>query len=131
MNQTIIVIILFVVIFVFWRYTKNSKSSGIKISPAEAKKRLDTEEGIILLDVRNQDEFAKKHIPNSILIPVSLLANAAEKRLPDKNADIFVYCASGSRSGMAVSMLLKMGYTKIYNMGGIFNWPYETVSGNK
>ena len=131
MNQNILIAILVVGVFVFWRFIKNSKGGGVKISPSEAKKRLETEKGIILLDVRNRDEYNKKHIPNSTLIPVNTLANEASKRLPDKNAEIFVYCASGSRSGMAVNTLLKMGYTKIYNLGGIFRWPYETVSGNR
>lgn len=131
MNQTIFIIIVLVVVLVFWTLIKNLKTGGIKISPAEAKKRLETEKGIILLDVRNRDEYIKRHIPNSTLIPVNNLANEASKRLPDKNTEIFVYCASGSRSGVAVNTLSKMGYTKIYNLGGIFRWPYETVSGNR
>ena len=131
MNQYILLIILISVVFIFWRFIKNSKNGGVRITPTEAKKRLETEKGIILLDVRNRDEYIKRHIPNSTLIPVNILANEASKRLPDKNAEIFVYCASGSRSGVAVNTLLKMGYTKIYNLGGIFRWPYETVSGNR
>ena len=131
MNQYILLIILISVVFIFWRFIKNSKNGGVRITPTEAKKRLETEKGIILLDVRNRDEYIKRHIPNSTLIPVNILANEANKKLPDKNAEIFVYCASGSRSGVAVNTLLKMGYTKIYNLGGIFRWPYETVSGNR
>lgn len=131
MNSYIMPATIFVVVLVFWTVVGRSKTGGAKISPSDAKKRLDSEKGIILLDVRSRDEYMKKHIKSSTLIPVNVLANEAGKRLPNKDADIFVYCASGSRSSMAAKILLKMGYTKVYNMGGIFNWPYETVSGNK
>lgn len=131
MNQYILFLILFVVVLIFWVFIRGSKTGGVKINPADAKKRLETEKGIILLDVRNRDEYIKRHIPNSTLIPVNVLANEANKRLPDKDADIFVYCASGSRSSAAANILIKLGYTKVFNLGGIFRWPYETVSGNK
>jgi Rhodanese-related sulfurtransferase len=107
------------------------KAGGKRISPAEAKKRLETEKGVILLDVRTKAEYQEKHIPKSILIPVDILENEANRKIPDKNAEIFVYCKSGSRSAMAVKTLKKLGYTHINNLGGIMSWPYETVSGNK
>ncbi len=129
MEQNILVGIT-VVVAIIYMILKGMKS-GMRISPAEAKKRMETEKGIILIDVRTQNEFIQRHIPNSTLIPVNTLENEASKRLPDKNADIFVYCASGSRSSTAVSILSKLGYTKVFNLGGIASWPYETVSGNK
>lgn len=89
------------------------------------KKRLDTEKGIIPLDVRTRDEYLEKHIPKSTLIPVDVLSNEANRKLPDKNAEIFVYCRSGNRSAMAAKTLTKLGYTHIYNLGGIVRWPYE------
>jgi len=92
---------------------------------------LDTEKGIILLDVRTRDEYLEKHIPKSTLIPVDVLANKASRKLPNKNAEIMVYCKSGSRSSMAVKTLSKLGYMNIYILGGIVRWPYETVSGNR
>lgn len=132
MNQYILLTILLVVVFVFWTFIKNlGAAGGVKINPSDAKKRLDTEKGIILLDVRTRGEYLEKHIPKSTLIPVDILANEASRKLPDKNAEIIAYCRSGSRSAMAVRTLLKLGYTNIYNLGGIASWPYETVSGNK
>lgn len=101
------------------------------ISPAEVKKRLGTEKGTILLDVRTSEEYAEKHIPGSILIPVDVLENEAEGKLKDKNATIFVYCRSGRRSVTASEILVKLGYKKVYNLGGIIDWPYETESGNR
>jgi len=101
------------------------------IKPEEAKKRLDSEEGIILLDVRTQEEYAEKHIPNSLLIPVEDIEKEAQSKLTDKNAIIFVYCRSGRRSAIAADALFKMGYTKVYDLGGINDWTYETESGNE
>jgi rhodanese-related sulfurtransferase len=98
------------------------------ISPKDAYERLKSKEDIILLDVRTQEEYEEKHIPNSINIPLNLLAQV-EKKLPDKNKTIFVYCLSGSRSATASKLLSKFGYTNIYNMGGINSWFYETVKG--
>ncbi len=99
------------------------------IKPEEAKKRLDGETGIILLDVRTQEEYDEKHIPDSILIPVDVIEKEAQTKLTDKNATIFVYCRSGRRSAIAAEALVKMGYTKVYNLGGINDWPYETETG--
>jgi rhodanese-related sulfurtransferase len=99
------------------------------ISPEEAQERLESEEDIILLDVRNQGEYEEKHIPGSILIPVDELEKRAEAELTDKNTDIFVYCASGRRSTTASNILAGLGYSKVYNLGGIADWPYEVESG--
>jgi len=99
------------------------------IGPEEAKKRLENEKGIVLLDVRTQEEYDEKHIPNSLLIPVDVIEKEAPQKLIDKNATIFVYCRSGRRSVTASEALIKMGYTKVYNLGGIIDWPFETETG--
>lgn len=105
------------------------KTSSYKnIKPEEAKKRLESEKGIVLLDVRTQQEYDEKHIHNSVLIPVDVIEKEAPSKLRDKNAEIFVYCRSGNRSVTASERLVKMGYTNVYNLGGIINWPYETES---
>lgn len=100
-----------------------------KIAAVEAKKRLDSGENIVILDVRTQAEFMEKRIPKSILIPVDSLRKEAEERLPDKNTTIFVYCLSGRRTDAALKLLAKLGYQNLYNLGGIIHWPYETESG--
>ncbi len=103
----------------------------IDIKPEEAKQRLEAESGILLLDVRTEEEYAQKHIPDSILIPVDVIEKEAPEKLTDKDAVIFVYCRSGNRSRTAASALVKMGYTNVYNLGGMNDWPYETVSDSK
>ena len=96
------------------------------ISPAEAKKLIGTE-GVVLVDVRTQDEYDAGYIEGAILLPVDELSQKAESVLKDKNAKIIVYCRSGRRSAIAAKELLTMGYRDVYDLGGIVNWPYETV----
>lgn len=108
----------------------NQWSKGyIEIKPEEAKKRLENEKSIILLDVRTVEEYSERHIPKSILIPVNDIEKKAPGILTDKNAEIFVYCRSGKRSVTASQALVKMGYKRIYNLGGIIDWPFETETG--
>lgn len=101
------------------------------ISAESAKKRLEAEKGIVLLDVRTVAENNEKRIPGSVLIPVEVINSQAPEKLRDKDAVIFVYCRSGSRSTIAAQALAKMNYTNVHNLGGINNWPYQTESGAK
>ncbi len=102
------------------------EQSSMEIKPEEAKARLDKGENIILLDVRTEEEYNEKHIPNSVLLPVESIDQDAPSKLTDKSATIFVYCRSGRRSAIAVEVLTLMGYTNVYDLGGINDWPYET-----
>jgi len=95
------------------------------ITPEEAMQRLDSEEEIVLLDVRTPEEYAEGHIPGSQLIPLQTLEEEAPNQLTDKDAPIFVYCRSGNRSLEAAEILVEQGYTQVYDLGGIINWPYE------
>lgn len=103
------------------------KNSYIKISALEAKAMIDEQEDVIVLDVRMPEEFAEGHLEDALLIPDYELDARAEAELPDKDALILVYCRSGRRSAAAAGKLAAMGYTNIYDMGGILDWPYETV----
>lgn len=107
------------------------KATYQTISTETAKQRLDTEKGIVLLDVRTVVENAEKRIPGSVLIPVEVIKTQATDKLEDKNATIFVYCRSGNRSAVAAQALADMNYTNVYDLGGINKWPYETESGAK
>lgn len=100
-----------------------------KITAEEAKEMIDTQE-VIILDVRTQEEFKEKHIEDALLIPDYELEKLAESKLPDKNKKILVYCRSGNRSKSSARLLIDMGYTNVYDFGGIINWPYETVQGD-
>lgn len=107
--------------------TVSKQASFTNITPEEAKKRLDSEKEIILLDVRTKEEYDTGHIKDSILIPVDNLKQEAEGKLKDKEAPIFVYCRSGNRSTAAAKILVELRYKNVYNLGGINKWPYEVV----
>jgi phage shock protein E len=100
-----------------------------QISPADAVALLKADPKAILLDVRTPDEFITSRIPGSILIPDYELAARAAAELQDKNAQIVIYCRSGNRSRTAANRLLALGYTRVYDLGGIISWPYEKISG--
>ena len=100
-----------------------------KITPQEAKARM-TEPGVIVLDVRMQQEYDAGHITNAVLLPLPLIEAgdaAVAKALPDKDAEILVYCRSGRRSAIVANALINMGYTNVLDFGGINDWPYEVV----
>lgn len=98
------------------------------ISAEAAKAVMDAGTDAIILDVRSEAEFAKKHIPGAILIPDNELARRTETELPDRNRTILVYCRSGRRSAAAANALIALGYTDVRDFGGILDWPYETVT---
>ena len=97
----------------------------VNITSEEAKRIIDSEEGYIILDVREQDEYDEGHIPGAILIPYTQIAEKAEEVLTDKDQLILVYCRSGRRSKIAAEALAELGYTNIKEFGGIIDWPDE------
>ena len=97
----------------------------VNITAEEAKRIMDSQEGYIILDVREQDEYDAGHIPSAILIPYTQIEEKAEKVLTDKDQLILVYCRSGRRSKIAAEALAELGYTNIKEFGGILDWPYE------
>lgn len=100
-----------------------------KITPQQAKARM-AEPGVIVLDVRMQQEYDAGHIANAVLLPLPLIEAgdaAVAKALPDKDAEILVYCRSGRRSAIAANALINMGYNNVLDFGGINDWPYEVV----
>lgn len=113
------------------RAQKSGESAYHKITAEEAKKKMQDTKNFILLDVRTPEEFSEQHIPGATLIVDSQISAEAQKKLPDKDTPIFVYCRSGRRSTAAAKQLVNMGYTQVYDFGGIIDWPYETVSGGE
>lgn len=99
------------------------------ITASEAQIMMDTQE-VIIVDVRNQNEYDAGHIPNAILLPLPTIqaqTEAITKTLPNKDAVILVHCRSGARSASASKILAGMGYTNIYDFGGINDWKGEVV----
>lgn len=98
-----------------------------QISQEEAKELMDSQE-LIILDVREQSEYDSGHIPGAVLLPVgSIDQDTAAAVIPDKDSTVLVYCRSGNRSKTASAALAELGYTAVYEFGGINTWPYEIV----
>jgi rhodanese-related sulfurtransferase len=95
-----------------------AKEKVCEVSPAEAKKMMDSDASVIVLDVREPDEFEKGHVPKATNIPRGLLEFKVAKEIPNKDAQILVYCKSGGRSCLACSTLLEMGYKNVKSIAG-------------
>lgn len=107
--------------------TKQNNGFYRCITQEDAKKMMDEQEDIIILDVRTDGEFKSGHIKNAICLPVSEIKDTPPKELPDLDQVILVYCRAGNRSKVASQALANMGYTNIYEFGGIETWTYGVV----
>ena len=115
-------------IFVLAGCNKETAENSYKqISMDEAVTMMAEETDYIILDVRTPEEFAEKHIPNAINVPNETIGENEIPELPRKDQMILVYCRSGNRSKQASEKLVKLGYTNIYEFGGINDWTGETV----
>ena len=96
-----------------------------QITQEKAKEMMDTQD-VVVLDVREQDEFDAGHIPGAVLLPVGTITKAAAASvIPETDSVVLVYCRSGNRSKTASKALADLGYTNVYEFGGINTWPYE------
>jgi rhodanese-related sulfurtransferase len=96
-----------------------------KITPHEAQAMMSDLDDVLVLDVRSQEEFARRHIVNALLLPDHDIREKAQIIVPDKGQAILVYCQSGRRSERASKELIDMGYTNVYDFGGIVDWPFD------
>ena len=94
-----------------------AKKGICEVSVSDAKALLD-KGGYIFLDCRTSKEFKMGHIPGSINIPRGLMEFKIAKKIPDKNANILVYCKSGGRGCLTTCTLCRMGYKNVKNMDG-------------
>lgn len=91
----------------------------------EIKERLDANEPLFIVDVREDDEYASGHLPTAHSYPLSILEDIAHT-LP-KDQVLYVYCRSGQRSQAAVRILQELGYDQVENIGGVIHWKYAFV----
>lgn len=82
--------------------------------------------GVVILDVRDPNEFATGHIENAILLPVDEIAGVVDV-IADRNATVLIYCRSGRRSSEAARAMVELGFTNVYDFGGILDWHGEVV----
>ena len=105
--------------------TATMENAYQQITQQEAKVMMDTQD-VIILDVREQSEYDAGHIPGAILLPVGTITKeSAAAVILELDSVVLVYCRSGNRSKTASKVLVELGYTNIYEFGGINTWPYE------
>ena len=107
--------------------TEAEASSGSyqQITQEEAKAMMEEQTDYLIVDVRRPDEFAEGHIAGAINVPNETIGEEAEEALPDKAQYLFIYCRSGRRSKEASQVLADLGYTNVYEFGGIIDWTGE------
>ncbi len=98
-----------------------STRGGATLTMDKARPEIEGDQSIRLIDVRTAEEYRAGHIPGSRNIPLNRL-DEIEKSYPDRDAKLFVYCLSGGRSASASAYLSRIGYTNVYNIGGITSW---------
>ena len=99
-----------------------------QITQDEAKSMMEKDDGHIIVDVRRQDEFDAGHILGAVCIPNEDIGSERPKQLPDLDQIILVYCRSGRRSKEASQKLSALGYTNVYEFGGILEWTGELMT---
>ena len=107
---------------------KNDKDSYTQIDQETAKLMMNLNDGHVIVDVRRQDEYDEGHIPGAICIPNESITDSMPSELPDLEQIILVYCRSGRRSKEAAQKLFDMGYTNVYEFGGIIDWTGKIVT---
>ena len=107
----------------FLKIVDDARTRVRETSVDQVKKRMDRGDKFILVDVREESEFAKDHLPGSIHVGKGVIERDIEAEVPDLNAEMILYCGGGFRSALAADNLQKMGYTNVISMdGGIRGW---------
>ncbi len=103
-------------------------SNGYQVLDQDtAYKQLQVDKSIHLVDVRELHEFNAGHINGAQLIPLGTIEDSFSSLIPQKDTKIFIYCKSGNRSAEAAKKLVSMGYTNVFDIGGIITWEYGIV----
>src|SRR5712692_1927378 len=107
----------------FLRIVEDAKKRVHETSVDEVKAKIDRGEQFHLVDVREESEYAKDHLPGAVHLGKGIIERDVEERIPETGAEIVLYCGGGFRSALAADNLQKMGYTNVLSMdGGIRGW---------
>ena len=113
----------------FLKIAEESKSRVKETTVDEVKRRLDRgEKAFALVDVREESEWAAGHIPGAMHLSKGVIERDVEKKIPDTNQEVILYCGGGYRSALAAENLQRMGYTNVISMDG--GWRGWTEAGN-
>src|ERR1700747_2117289 len=100
----------------FLKIVDDAKPRVRETNVEEVKKKMDSGGKFVLVDVREESEFAKDHLPGAIHLGKGVIERDIEARVPDLNAEIVLYCGGGFRSALAADNLQKMGYNHVIFM---------------
>jgi rhodanese-related sulfurtransferase len=107
----------------FLRIVEEARKRIQETTVDQVKAKLDKGEKFVLIDVREDNEYAKDHLPGAIHLGKGIIERDVEERVPDLNTPMILYCGGGYRSALAADNLQKMGYTQVISMdGGIRGW---------
>lgn len=102
----------------FLKLVQEAKKGVKETNVAEVKRRMDAGEKFLLVDVREDNEWAKGHLPGAVHLGKGIIERDIEQRVPDTAAKLILYCGGGFRSALAGENLQKMGYTNVESMDG-------------
>jgi rhodanese-related sulfurtransferase len=111
----------------FLKIVEDAKSRIKEEDFRETKRRLDTRDKLTLIDVREESEWARGHLPGAVHRGKGVIERDIEQSFPDKDAPLVLYCGGGFRSALAADNLQKMGYTNVISMDG--GWRGWTEAG--
>ena len=107
----------------FLQIVNDAKQRVRELSVDDVKAKLDRGEKFLLVDVREESEYAADHLPGAIHLGKGIIERDIESRVPDQKTPLVLYCGGGFRSALAADNLQKMGYTNVISMdGGIRDW---------
>jgi rhodanese-related sulfurtransferase len=107
----------------FLKIVDDARKRIREVSIDDVKARLDSGDQFLLIDVREESEFAKDHLPHAIHLGKGIIERDIEERVPALDTPLVLYCGGGYRSAMAADNLQKMGYANVLSMdGGIRGW---------
>jgi rhodanese-related sulfurtransferase len=107
----------------FLKIVDDAKTRVRETNVDAVKAKMDRGDKLLLVDVREESEFAKDHLPGAIHLGKGIIERDIEARVPELNAEMILYCGGGFRSALAADNLQKMGYTNVISMdGGIRDW---------
>jgi rhodanese-related sulfurtransferase len=107
----------------FLRLVQDAKKRVREVTVDRVKVKLDRGDKFHLVDVREESEWAKEHLPQAIHLGKGVIERDVEERLPETGVEIVLYCGGGFRSALAADNLQKMGYTNVLSMdGGVRAW---------
>jgi rhodanese-related sulfurtransferase len=107
----------------FLKIVADAKSRIRELTVSDVRDKLQRGDKFVLVDVREDNEWAAGHLPRAIHMGRGVIERDIEQRIPDVQSEIILYCGGGFRSALAADNLQKMGYQNVYSMdGGIRGW---------